>query len=172
MLKFIKNLFSRKKTENSQPIETIESAIKKSTWTSPGVTGKVTSNEIKSQSYKKPQKETRSYRRPASESKSIYSTTTQENNSDFLTSMMIANATDSALMGTLIGGDPLGAMVGDMMNDSDSHSSHSSYSNDSYSNDSSSNDSNYSNDSYSSDSYSNDSFSSDSFSSDSFSSDF
>lgn len=144
MLKFIKNLFSRKKPENSQPIGTIENAIRKSSWASKEVTEKST---------KKSTRETQGYRPYKSEAKSNNSY--REDNSDFLTSMMIANATDSTLMGTLIGGDPVGAMIGDMMNDSDSHSSHSSYHEDSLSNDS-----------YSSDSYSSDSFSSDSSSSD------
>ena len=61
---------------------------------------------------------------------------------DFLTSMLVAEVTDSALLGTMVGGDPLGAMVGDMMNsDDDSHSSFdhdSSYYDSSFDNDSSS----------------------------------
>lgn len=42
---------------------------------------------------------------------------------DFLTSMLVAEVTDSALLGTIVGGDPLGAMVGDMLNHDDDHSS-------------------------------------------------
>ena len=38
---------------------------------------------------------------------------------NFLNSMMIGYMTDSALMGTLLGGNPTGAMIGDMMNNSD-----------------------------------------------------
>jgi len=62
---------------------------------------------------------------------------------DFLTSMLVAEVTDSALLGTIVGGDPLGAMVGDMINtdDNDSHSSFdhdSSYYETSFDNDSSS----------------------------------
>ena len=47
----------------------------------------------------------------------------ERNEGDFLTSMLIADATDSALIGTIVGGDPVGAIVGDIMNDSDSHTS-------------------------------------------------
>ena len=47
-------------------------------------------------------------------------TTTESDDSDFLTSMAVAAATDSALIGMAVGGDPMGAMVGDMLNDSDS----------------------------------------------------
>lgn len=56
-------------------------------------------------------------------------TTTSSNSDDgFLTSMMVAQATDSALLGMAIGGNPLGAMIGDSLNDSDSyHSSHDSF---------------------------------------------
>ena len=49
---------------------------------------------------------------------------TENNSGDFLTSMMVAQATDSALLGTIVGGDPVGAMIGDALNDSDNNSSH------------------------------------------------
>lgn len=41
-------------------------------------------------------------------------------NGDFLTSVIVAQVTDSALLGTLIGGSVAGGIVGDMLNDSDS----------------------------------------------------
>jgi hypothetical protein len=47
----------------------------------------------------------------------------ERNEGDFVTSMLVAQATDSALLGSVVGGDPLGAIVGDMLNDSDSHTS-------------------------------------------------
>lgn len=47
----------------------------------------------------------------------------KDDSGDFLTSMVIAQATDSTLMGALVGGDILGAMVGDSLNDSDSNHS-------------------------------------------------
>lgn len=37
----------------------------------------------------------------------------------FLTSMLVAQATDSTLMGTIIGGNPVGAIIGDSLNNSD-----------------------------------------------------
>ena len=54
---------------------------------------------------------------------------TEDNSGDFLTSMMVAQATDSALLGTIVGGDPIGAMIGDSLNDSDNNSSHDSFGN-------------------------------------------
>jgi hypothetical protein len=153
MIQFIKNLFNRKKTETTQPVDAIESAIKKEK--------KETEELLLKRTPKKDSYKTSTNSRPSYSDRS--SNSYQENTPDFLTSMVIANATDSAVIGTLIGGDPVGAMIGDMMNDSDSHSSHSSYSEDSSSS--------YSNDNYSSDSssYSSDSSS---YSSDNSSSDF
>jgi hypothetical protein len=148
MIQFIKNLFSRKKTETAQQIEAIESAIKKEK--------RETEEPLLKRTPKKDSYKTSTNSRPSYSDRS--SNSYQENTPDFLTSMVIANATDSALMGTLIGGDPVGAIVGDMMNDSDGHSSHFSY-------DTSSDSSSYSSDSssYSSDSssYSSDNSSSD-----------
>ncbi len=46
--------------------------------------------------------------------------TLQDSSGDFLTSAAIGFATDSALLGTVLGGDPLGAVIGDMLNTSDS----------------------------------------------------
>jgi hypothetical protein len=43
-----------------------------------------------------------------------------QNNADFLTSMMVAQATDSAALGILMGGDVGGAIIGDMLNTNDS----------------------------------------------------
>ena len=56
---------------------------------------------------------------------STESTNTNNSTSDdgFLTSMLVAEATDSALIGTMVGGNPLGAMIGDSLNDNDSHNS-------------------------------------------------
>ena len=51
------------------------------------------------------------------------------NDGDFFTSMLVAQATDSAILGTVIGGDPVGAIIGDMLNDSDSDSKHSLFDN-------------------------------------------
>ena len=48
----------------------------------------------------------------------------ERNEGDFVTSMLVAQATDSALLGTVVGGDPIGAIVGDMMNDSDETKHH------------------------------------------------
>jgi len=45
-----------------------------------------------------------------------------ENHPSFTESMAVAYATDSAVLGTAIGGDPVGAMVGDMLNDEDRQS--------------------------------------------------
>lgn len=45
------------------------------------------------------------------------------NSSDFALSLAVAAATDSALIGMAIGGDPIGAMIGDALNDSDSNKS-------------------------------------------------
>jgi hypothetical protein len=84
----------------------------------------------------------------------------ESNDGSFLTSMLVAEATDSTILGTIVGGDPLGAMVGDMMNDSDIHTS-----NDSSWESNDSNDYSSSSDSYSS-SDSTDYSSSDSSSSD------
>ena len=149
MLKFIKNLFNRKKSENSKLADKTNNSIEKEIYRQPkkiGVTSKSTTRD-----------------RKMDLSGNSYGVN-QTGNPDFVTSMLIANATDSALIGTVIGGDPVGAIIGDLMNDSNSHndsnySSHSDYS--SYSSDSSS----YSSDSssYSSDSssYSSDSFSGD-----------
>jgi hypothetical protein len=47
----------------------------------------------------------------------------ERNEGDFVTSMLVAQATGWALLGSVVGGDPLGAIVGDMLNDSDSHTS-------------------------------------------------
>jgi hypothetical protein len=47
----------------------------------------------------------------------------ERNEGDFVTSMLVAQATDSALLGSVVGGDPVGAIVGDMLNDSDSKTS-------------------------------------------------
>jgi hypothetical protein len=157
MIQFIKNLFSRKKTETTQPVDAIESAIKKEK--------KETEELLLKRTPKKDLYKTPTNSRPSYSDRS--SNSYQENTPDFLTSMVIANATDSAVIGTLIGGDPVGAIVGDMMNDSDGHSSHFSYDTSSYSSYSYSSDSS----SYSSDSssYSSDSSS---YSSDNSSSDF
>jgi hypothetical protein len=43
-----------------------------------------------------------------------------QNNADFLTSMMVAQETDSAALGVLMGGDVGGAIIGDMLNTNDS----------------------------------------------------
>lgn len=40
-------------------------------------------------------------------------------NDGFVESMMIGYATDSAAMGTIMGGNPVGAIIGDMLNDND-----------------------------------------------------
>lgn len=77
----------------------------------------------------------------------------ESNDGNFLTSMLVAEVTDSALLGTIVGGDPLGAIVGDMINDSDNSSDDwSSSSDNDSSSDYSSSDSDYS----SSDSFSTD----------------
>lgn len=47
----------------------------------------------------------------------------QSNNEDFLTSMIVAEATDSVALGAMVGGSITGAIVGDMMNDRDNESS-------------------------------------------------
>jgi hypothetical protein len=59
---------------------------------------------------------------------------TTQNNGDFFLSMLAAEATDSAALGMMIGGDPAGAIIGDMLSDSN-HSSndYGSSSNDSWS---------------------------------------
>lgn len=44
---------------------------------------------------------------------------TQEDNDGFLESMMLGYMTDSTLTGTILGGNPIGAMIGDMLNDRD-----------------------------------------------------
>lgn len=54
-----------------------------------------------------------------------------KNEGDFVTSMLVAQATDSALLGTVVGGDPVGAIIGDMMNDTSSTDYSDSPSNDS-----------------------------------------
>jgi len=77
---------------------------------------------------------------------------TPQNSGDFFLSLMAAQATDSAALGMVIGGDPAGAMIGDMLSDSN-HSS-----NDSHDYSSPSHDYSPSNDDYSSPS--NDSWSS------------
>lgn len=43
----------------------------------------------------------------------------EDNHSDFATSLAVAYATDSAILGMAVGGDPVGAMVGDALNDSE-----------------------------------------------------
>lgn len=48
-----------------------------------------------------------------------YTTQTTMQQSDFLTSVIVAEATDSALIGMAVGGDPIGAMIGDSLNDDD-----------------------------------------------------
>jgi hypothetical protein len=47
-----------------------------------------------------------------------------KNEGDFVTSMLVAQATDSALLGTVVGGDPVGAIIGDMMNDTEETKRH------------------------------------------------
>ena len=42
----------------------------------------------------------------------------------FVESMLIGYATDSAAMGTVLGGNPVGAIIGDMLNDNDNHTHH------------------------------------------------
>ena len=50
--------------------------------------------------------------------------TTQSDSDDgFLTSMIVAEVTDSTLLGAAVGGNVLGAIIGDSLNDSDSHDS-------------------------------------------------
>ena len=88
--------------------------------------------------------------------------------SDFIVSMAVANATDSALLGMAIGGDPVGAIIGDSLNDDDSDRNHSSF--DHGFDHSSDSHSSYDSDSSSSDWSSSDSSSSDWGSSDSSSS--
>lgn len=51
---------------------------------------------------------------------SNYNNQNNQNNDDFLTSMMVAQATDSAALGMLMGGDVGGAIIGDMLNTNDS----------------------------------------------------
>lgn len=63
--------------------------------------------------------------RPAKETKADEIDITQ-NHPDFTTSMAIAAATDSALLGMAIGGDPIGGIVGASLSSDDSHSSSSS----------------------------------------------
>ena len=58
-------------------------------------------------------------------------TTNKNNDGDFVTSMAVAAATDSAMVGYLVGGNLSGALVGDALG----HSSHSSSSSDSSSSD-------------------------------------
>lgn len=100
---------------------------------------------------------------------------TTQNNGDFFLSLLAAEATDSAALGMVIGGDPAGAIIGDMLSDSNhsndygSPSHDYSSSNDDYSSSSSSNDSWSSSNDWSSSSDSS-SFGSDSSSSDSSSS--
>lgn len=45
--------------------------------------------------------------------------TLQDSSGDFLTSAAIGFTTNNALLGTVLGGDPLGAVMGDMLNTSD-----------------------------------------------------
>ncbi len=45
--------------------------------------------------------------------------TSSSSDDGFVTSMLVAQATDSAMLGTIIGGNPLGAMIGDSLNDND-----------------------------------------------------
>ncbi len=44
-----------------------------------------------------------------------------QKNDGFMDSLMIGYMTDSSLMGTVLGGNPMGAMIGDMLNSSDEH---------------------------------------------------
>lgn len=88
--------------------------------------------------------------------------TRNSDNSDFLVSMAVANATDSALLGMAVGGDPVGAIIGDSLNDDDSNHSHTDNSSSDYS---SSDSSSYSSSDYSSSDSSSDYSSSDSSSS-------
>ena len=52
--------------------------------------------------------------------------TSSNNNTDdgFLQSMLLGYMTNSTMMGSLMGGNPLGAMIGDMMNNSEDQHSH------------------------------------------------
>ncbi len=62
-----------------------------------------------------------SYNRPTNpQSKTkIESSQSVSPDDGFLTSMLVAQATDSALIGMVVGGNPIGAMIGDSLNDSD-----------------------------------------------------
>jgi hypothetical protein len=93
----------------------------------------------------------------------ISESTRKVDNSDFLISMAVANATDSALLGMAVGGDPVGAIIGDSLNDNDSNHSHTDHSSSDYSSSDSSSD--YSSSDYSSSDSSSDYSSSDSSSS-------
>ncbi len=62
-----------------------------------------------------------SYNRPTNpQSKTkIESSQSVSPDDGFLTSMLVAQATDSALIGMVVGGNPIGAMIGDSLNDND-----------------------------------------------------
>jgi hypothetical protein len=102
--------------------------------------------------------------------------TTNQNKGDFFLSLLAAEATDSAAMGMAIGGDPAGAIIGEMLNDNHSSNDANDYSAPSSNNDYGSSSNDYgssSNDSWSSSSdYGSSSSDSSSFGSDSSSSSF
>jgi hypothetical protein len=79
-------------------------------------------------------------------------TSRKTSDDDFVTSMVVAEVTDSATLGYMAGGNLMGAIIGDALNDSDNHHSYDHHSTDSYdSYDSSDSSSSYdSSDSYSS----------------------
>lgn len=109
IFKFLKGLFTRKKQETkpetTKPIETGNELINRKL-------------DFKSGYERSRPKETPSYRRPNT---GYSNKSRQDDDSSFLTSMVIANATDSTILGTVLGGDPVGAVLGDMMNSSDDH---------------------------------------------------
>jgi uncharacterized membrane protein YgcG len=79
------------------------------------------SNEIISEEcYRKLPFEKRSQYRLANES--VTHEVKTDDSGDFFTSALIGYATDSAILGGLAGGDMLGGIVGDMLNDSSSSS--------------------------------------------------
>ena len=93
--------------------------------------------EIHTNSYTKKQVDSNRMNQPVRETstQSHQTVPVEDNTSDFATSLAVAYATDSAILGTLVGGDPVGAMIGDSLNDrsdsswdsSDSSSSDSSW---------------------------------------------
>lgn len=120
--------------ESSKPAEVAMRVAKNSTYGAygpTGITGPVGSTSKSLEELQKTERDriSKKYKKQEpkfvdvinEDDKKLVRQATQEG--DFLTSMLVAQMSDSAILGTIVGGDPVGAIVGDMLNDSDSSKS-------------------------------------------------